>query len=49
MSEYIKEPTGWKAISYEVDNKSRDALDSTTLLTADAMDGALVDGGLEID
>ena len=49
MSEYIKGPTGWKAVSYEHGSKSRDSLDSTTLLTADAMDGAIVDGGLEID
>lgn len=49
MSEYIKEPSGWRAISYENDTTSRDSLDSTTLLTADAVDGALVDGGLEMD
>lgn len=49
MSEYIKEPSGWRAISYENDTKSRESLDSTTLLTADAIDGALVDGSLEMD
>ncbi|KAK2757567.1 hypothetical protein FQN54_004536 [Arachnomyces sp. PD_36] len=49
MSEYIKEPAGWRAISYEQDAKSRGALDTTSLLTADAMDGAVVDGGPEIE